>query len=101
MTTSTSRRDVRDAGGQQGGIAMYIGKREYSATVVAFRDILAKLDELDALLRDAPIDAADSVRFDEHVSSVRKRLTSELRNGEMELWEQNGYPTVASTERRR
>jgi len=68
--------------------------RKYSATVAAFRDILSKLDELDALLRAAPIDAADRVRLDEHVSSVRKRITMELRDGELGLWEQSGYPTV-------
>jgi len=80
-----------------GGIAM----RKYSATVAAFREILSKLDELDALLRDAPIDAADGVRFDKYVSSLRKCITSELRNGEMGLWEQNGYPTVAPVGRGR
>jgi len=73
---------------------MYVGKRKYSATVAAFREILSKLDELDTLLRDAPIDVADWERLDKYVSSIRKRLTSELRDGEMGLWEQNGYPTV-------
>ena len=73
---------------------MYIGKRHYSALVVGTREMLAKLDELDALYRDVSPDDYGWRNIGMDIENLRRSLVAELREFEMGLWEQNGYPTA-------